>query len=405
MRDTYRFSTRAGAVGLLAVVLAAGAVARASAAPTQVLPAALRADLTTYLHDYANAEHISAVSLSVSLAPGKPNVDVAAGTTQFGGNVPVTPAMLFQVGSNTKAFTAVTLLQLEADGKLRMDDRIGRWFPQYPAWRNITIRQLLNMTSGIPTYDVLPAMWKPYVADPYRFYSTGDLIAYVYPKTQFAPGHGWMYSNTAYLLSEMVIEAVTKHDYAVELRKRFFDGGPRLADVYYHTGVYPAALQARMVAGYFDSRDPDNAVLAPFLGRDMRPLSLSWAQGAGGIIATPHALTQWVRALYESPMLSRAQHIQLETLVSLKNGAPIAKTTLADPRGFGLGVAQLTAPQMPTLWFYEGMTLGYRMSYAYFPRSRCVIAVGLNSQPDEKQDHSGPLVASIYRTLKSNSQC
>jgi hypothetical protein len=51
------------------------------------------------------------------------------------------------------------------------------------------------------------------------------------------------------------------------------------------------------------------------------------------------------------------------------------------------------------------MTLGYRMSYAYFPRSRCVIAVGLNSQPDEKQDHSGPLVASIYRTLKSNSQC
>jgi len=133
--------------------------------------------------------------------------------------------MLFQIGSNTKAFTAVTLLQLEADGKLRMDDRIGRWFPQYPAWRNITIRQLLNMTSGIPTYDAVPAMWKPYVADPYRFYSTADLIAYVYPKRQFAPSHGWLYSNTAYLLSEMIIEAVTKHDYAVELRHRFFDGG------------------------------------------------------------------------------------------------------------------------------------------------------------------------------------
>jgi D-alanyl-D-alanine carboxypeptidase len=87
------------------------------------------------------------------------------------------------------------------------------------------------------------------------------------------------------------------------------------------------------------------------------------------------------------------------SIVSTKNGEPIANTTLDDPRAFGLGVAQMTIPQTGTIWYYEGMTLGYRMSHVYLPRQDAVFAFGLNSQPDGKEDQSGKLALTIYDTL------
>jgi D-alanyl-D-alanine carboxypeptidase len=392
-----------GPVAALALVLTlAQAQKVALAAGDQSLRADLAADLQHYLADRRTIEHISALSLSVALPNQPANINLTAGTAQFDGGAPVTPDSLYQIGSNTKAFTAVTILQLEAEGKLNIRQTVGDWLPQYPAWKDVTIERLLNMTSGIPTYDNVQAMQAAYAAKPMRNWSPADLIAYVYPGGKDAPPPttGWSYSNTNYLLAELIIEKATGSSYAAELKRRFFDNPKlRLNDSYYAPHLYPPAVTKRMVSGYFASNDPDNAGLSPLYGKDMRDLSASWAQSAGGIVSMPEDVTRWSRALYEGELLQPRQREELMTTVSQKTGNPITEVTADDPHGFGLGVVHAFLPTMGKFWFYEGETLGYRMAYAWFPESDVVLAVGINSQPNQKEDQIGKLMEATYGSL------
>ncbi|HEY6326367.1 MAG TPA: serine hydrolase domain-containing protein [Candidatus Cybelea sp.] len=373
-----------------------------TASPDTALRASLQNDLDRYLAARAKAEHISALSLSVSLHGVPQTIDVTAGTTRYGGGgAPITPETLWQIGSNTKAFTSVLLLQLEAERKLNIRQTIGRFLPQYPAWKNVTIARLLHMTSGIPGYDSSEKMLRDYASSPNRHFTTSELVRYAYPTTPGAPAAttGYSYSNTNYILAEMIVEKVTRHSYTDELNRRILRAGLGLDSTYYQPYAYPPSITERMTAGYFFSHDADNAGLAPLLGRDMRDLSVSWMQGAGGIVSRPIDVTRWARALYTGSILAPKQRAELMSLVSQKTGRPIRKTTLQDPGAFGLGVAQITKPGIGTVWFYEGMTLGYRMLHLYFPRQDAVIAFGINSQPDSKQNQSGQLAAAIYKTL------
>jgi D-alanyl-D-alanine carboxypeptidase len=392
-----------GPVAALALVLTlAQAQKVALAAGDQSLRADLKADLQHYLADRRTIEHISALSLSVALPNQPANINLTVGTAQFDGGAPLTPDSLYQIGSNTKAFTAVTILQLEAEGKLNIHQTVGDWLPQYPAWKDVTIERLLNMTSGIPTYDNVQAMQAAYAVNPMRNWSAADLIGYVYPGGKDAPPPttGWSYSNTNYLLAELIIEKATGSSYAAELKRRFFDNPKlRLNDSYYVPHHYPPAVTKRMVSGYFASNDPDNAGLAPLYGKDMRDLSVSWAQGAGGIVSMPEDVTRWSRALYEGELLQPRQREELMTTVSQKTGNPITDVTADDPHGFGLGVVHAFLPAMGKFWFYEGETLGYRMAYAWFPESDAVFAVGINSQPNQKEDQIGKLMEAIYGSL------
>lgn len=386
------------ACAALALLCPSYSVAAASPSPTTKVAAALKADLQAYLTSRGTLEHISAVSLSVSL-PDRRFIDVAAGTTAYGGGEPVTPSNLYQIGSNTKAFTAVLAMKLEAEHKLAVTDTLGRWLPQYAAWKAATVHKLLDMTTGIPTYDNEPAMQRAFSRDPYHFFSAKQLIAYVDPKSPLK--HEWLYSNTGYLLTQLIEEKATGKRYTDLLRDDVI-APTGIADLYYYPNIYPAALRARTVGGYFVNDEPDNAGLAPLLGKNQRDYSLSWTQAAGGIVATPHAMAAWARELYQGDVLTAAQRFEMETLVSLKTADPIADTSPNDPRGFGLGVARLYMPGLGSFWFYEGMTLGYRMVHAYFPKQNVVIAVGLNSQPRGDRNGSGQLVQTVVKTLKAN---
>ena len=369
--------------------------AAASSLPS--VETALKADLQHYLATRGTIEHISAASLSVSL-PNHRFIDVAAGTTAIGGGEPVTPQHLFQIGSNTKAFTAVLAMKLEDRHKLSLDDTLGKWLPQY-AWKDATIRRMLDMTTGIPTYDNTQAWQRDYGADPKRDFTIAQLVAYV--ASEPAKPHAWVYCNTGYILIELILEKAAGRSYTDLIRDELI-APTGIADLYYYPHIYPAELRARTVQGYFANDDLDDAGLAPMLGKSMRDDSLSWARAAGAVVATPHAMAQWARELYQGNVITPEQRSAMETLVSLRTADPIADVTAEDPRGFGLGVAKMYQPGLGSFWFYEGMTLGYRMLHAYFPNQNVVIALGLNSQPPGNKNQSGQLIAAIAKTLKAN---
>ena len=390
------------AASLLTTVLYAPGAAAAPAQPSSTAPVAasaaadpalladLRGDLEEYLQARGTAEHVSAAAVSVSLPDQLETIDVSAGTTEFGGSVPVRPDALWQVGSNTKAFTSVLLLQLEAEERLSIDDPVSRWLPQYPQWHGVPIRRLLDMTSGIPTYDDQPAFLADQAADPLREFTPEELVGYAVgaPATS-----GYSYSNTNYVLAEMIIERVTGTGYANQLSARLLVP-LGLRDTYYRSHLYPPGIADRMPAGYYTRTDEPE--LAPLVGQDVSRTSLSWARGAGAILSTTADLTRWERALYGGWLLPPQQQAELLSLVSTATGEPIEATGPDDPRGFGLGVAQMT-DDLGTFWFYEGETLGFRLLHAYYPESGLIVALGLNSRPDE--DRIGALATSVYDTL------
>ncbi len=154
-----------------------------------------------------------------------------------------------------------------------------------------------------------------------------------------------------------------------------------------------------MPAGYFFNSSVPQFVR--LLGKDQRRASVSSYQGAGGIVASPADVATWDRALYGGRELPRKQQRELESLVSMRTGNPIRRTSNADPQGFGLGVAQATTSATGTFWFYEGTTFGYRFLHLYSSRSGISIVVAANSS--SAQDELSPLGLSIYKLVHAGA--
>jgi len=390
-----KLAAAAAACALLttAAMASAGAASASAALPrtsSAALRAALHRDLSRYLTARRTAEHISAVSLRVTFPGSRPAISLATGTTRYDGGPPVSASALWQIGSNTKAFTAVIMLQLEAEGKLSISDPIGKWLPQYPAWRNITIRQLLDMTSRIPDYLYQPAFDTAFAADAATRFTASRLVSYVVG-LPLGPA-GWHYTNTDYILAQMIIEKVTHDTYAGQLTRRIIIPlGLRTTCLAPYT--CPPSDAARMPAGYFYLAGGPPSLF----GKPRPRLALTWAQAAGGIVSSLADMTTWDRALYQGRLLPPRQQRQLESLVFEATGKPIRRTTAADPAGYGLGVQQVFNSQTGIFWAYEGQAFGARVIHYYFPRTGLLIAVAANSSTSN--DDLSDLAGAVYETL------
>ncbi|MFG1914168.1 serine hydrolase domain-containing protein [Micromonospora sp. NPDC048898] len=270
---------------------------------------------------------------------------VAAGMADRATGARARPDDRFRIASNTKAFVSTVLLQLVGEGRLTLDDPIERWLPGVVRGNGndgstITVRQLLNHTSGIwdPTGE--RSFWAPYLDDHDwdRVIAPRTVIALaVAHRPDFAPGTSWGYSNTNYLLAGLIIEAVTGRDAATEVRRRII--GP-LGLRHTSFPVTDPEIHGRHLHGY------------DLAGRDVTTFSPSYDWTAGAMISTAADLARFHQALFGGRLLAPAQQRALETLVATDDG----------PDGYGLGVQRMTVPCAagPTsVWTTDGGGPGF----------------------------------------------
>src|SRR6478752_3398267 len=195
------------------VVILAGAVMAALATcvsatePTQVQK--VQGAIDGWLAARAPIEKVTGIAAYISFGAAGPAIETFAGKLGRDPDArPVDQDTLYQMGSTSKSFTVAVILKLEAAGKLSIDDTLGKWLPEYPAWKDVTIKRLLNMTSGIPNYSETEWMSRAWTNEPTRAFTLKELADAVYPSdaNKLPVNNGYYYSNTNYILAAMIAE-------------------------------------------------------------------------------------------------------------------------------------------------------------------------------------------------------
>ncbi len=395
-----------GLIAAAAIVLAGAALADPS--PTQA--GRVQAALDGWLAERGPIEGVTGISAYVSLGTPGPNIEAFAGSTGRGADDPaVDQNTLFAMGSTSKSFAAAVILLLEAKGRLTLDDTVGMWLPEYPAWGDVRIRRLLNMTSGIPNYSETEFISHAWVEEPKRNLTAEELIDAVYPKDGNAlpVTEGYHYSNTNYILAGLIAAKAGGKPYPDLVREMILEPHG-LHSTFYSPGSYPPAVIARLAHGYFENtacaeyQPPDckETWNKPLIGRDVREDSMSWAQAAGGAISDARDVTRWMRAVFEGQVVPAKQQAEWLSMISVKTGEPIEKLTPDDPQGFALGLVRMLTPDGP-IWFYQGMTLGFRTLYVWFEQDDVLLTVQTNSQPNDDVNELHTVATAIHAAIRA----
>lgn len=348
-----------------------------------------------HLKQFSQQELFTAIQVTI-----KSGDTMRTYTTGTRSSKPGSPAIsasdLFDIGSITKSFTSVLAIKADSEGKLSLKKTVGDYLKQYPNWSNITLTGLLDMSTGIPNYSNTPTINYLFSQNLKRFWSTTQLIDLTYPKDSNPPRMpGFFYSNTGYVLLDMMLSEQYKTQYKRLLTDRLLKP-LQLDNTFYPVPTYPNEILNRMVRGYAYNIY-DNPEL---LGRDVTENNLSWAGAAGALVSNSEDVAHWVEELFiKDTLLTAAEKQTMQRMISLSTGQPIEQTSAEDPKAFALGISQAYDKDMGRYWFYEGQTLGYRAFYMYSPESKIIVVALFNSATNSENDKGGPLLKQLYLSV------
>lgn len=271
-----------------------------------------------------------------------------------------TATTIYEIGSLTKQFTSAAIMKLVEQGRVRLDDDLSKYVPQFPLQgKKVSIRQLLNHTSGIHSYTSASA-WQKTWNDPL---SPDAIIRFVAADTfDFAPGTAWRYNNTGYVMLGMVIEKASGQKYAKYLDAQLFKplGLER-------TSYCPSkTADPAFALGY--SKAPTGTVRAKFL-------DLSHPFAAGALCSTVGDFVKWQRALAGGRVVSPASYALMSTEDTLNNGKKI---------NYGFGLFPGMFHEHKTVSHTGGIP-GFATAETYVPDDTLSIVVFTNYDAESPQ--------------------
>jgi D-alanyl-D-alanine carboxypeptidase len=294
-KNNKRFLRRVGVIALAAALLAGAAEAAAGQD---------RPELREAIQAVVNAG-FTGVQLRVHDQRG--DWVGSAGVRKLGETAKPPSNGRFRIGSSTKTFTATVVLQLVGEGKIGLDAPAADYLPEFGLDRRITVRMLLQHTSGVfnhtgeyyPDGTVVPGIsWsgKEWVDNRFRTYRPQELVRFALSKPgRFAPGTDWSYSNTNYVLARLLIEKVTGYSYAEEMQRRILRPlGLRDTVV---PGTWPE-IPGPHAHGYYRYQDAGQWKTV-----DITNQNPSWASSAGELISTTEDLHTFFSALLAGKLL------------------------------------------------------------------------------------------------------
>jgi CubicO group peptidase (beta-lactamase class C family) len=339
------------------------------AVQSQATTVSSSSDIDDYIQGRMQKRHISGVSVAI-VQDGKVVLAKGYGVANVELSVPATERTVYQLASVTKTFTATAIMMLVAEGKLGLDDKITERLSDLPAaWEKVTIRHLLNHTSGIKSYTSVRDFFKTSRKD-YARREILDLVAK--EPLEFAPGEKWSYCNTGYFLLGLVIEKVTGKEYGAFLDERIFK---------------PLGMSQTRVN---DLRAviPDRAQGYEWNGKELRNgeyVSPTQPYAAGMLVSSVSDLIKWDAALGEGKLLKPSTLEPMWTPARLNKGEETGY-------GFGWQVGKVNGHRLVS---HGGGIPGFATELSRFVDDRLTVIVLTNAQGG----HAGALARGIAGRL------
>jgi D-alanyl-D-alanine carboxypeptidase len=355
----------------------------------------LRGVVRAKLEELRRAADFPGATAGFVLPDGRAS-SVSVGLADVEANRPLAPTDRMLSGSIGKTYVAAVVMQLLDEGRLELDARIERWlggepwFARLPNARDITLRMLMNHTSGIPEHVLDKNFIAALRAAPDRVWKPEELVAYVLDaKPLFAAGQGWSYADTNYILVGMIVERVTRRTFYEEASRRVLKP-LRLRDTLPSTSRRLPGL----VPGYSMANSPfgfEGRTITGGLFR-INP-QMEWT--GGGFVSTAEDLARWAKALYEGKAFKQKY---LDEMIS---SAVPARTGRGDK--YGLGV-QVRESEWGASYGHGGWFPGYLSEMEYFTEPRLAVAVQFNTDAVRRLKRSPRgYVAEIARVLLADA--
>ncbi len=339
---------------------------------TAQIPAQLQQRLQDTLNYMQSHYQTTGVSAAVSVR-GQGLWKGTAGNS--GPGVPLQSNMLIGIGSNTKTFVSALVLRQEELGQLSLQDSIGTWIQGYPNINGaITVKQLLNHTSGLFSYTESTAMWDSLVSNPGRIWHMSDILDHFVEPPVFTPGTDWEYCNTNYIIAGLILESVTGRPLPALIRDSILT--PLQLN---HTFFPPDEVPTYPLSRFWGEG-----------GEYILPLeSYSIANAAGALLSTPEDVVHFWEGLFNGDI------IQKNTL----NNKMLEMAVNSPDNKFGYGLGIFKDNYFDNNGYSHGGTWLGQINSNFIDTVRGITICVLSNQDSLANSYTEAVVAALYKVF------